>query len=103
MAKDENFDFLFKVLLVGDSAVGKSSLVLRFVDDVFEDDMSATIGILLYRNLTSLSTGLDFKVTFVRVGSTRVKLTIWDTGGQERFRTLTSSYYRGAQGVVLGA
>eukprot|EP00698_Gefionella_okellyi_P016711 TRINITY_DN479_c0_g1_i2.p1 TRINITY_DN479_c0_g1~~TRINITY_DN479_c0_g1_i2.p1 ORF type:complete len:201 (+),score=13.06 TRINITY_DN479_c0_g1_i2:43-645(+) len=81
-------DFLFKLLLVGDSAVGKSSLVLRFVDDTFEEDTAATIG-------------LDFKVTFLKLQKKRVKLTIWDTGGQERFRTLTSSYYRNAQGIIL--
>lgn len=80
----------FKLLLMGDSGVGKSSILLRFVEDRFlgEDIHAATIGV-------------DFKVKFMEVEDQRVKLTIWDTAGQERFRTLTSSYYRGAHGVVL--
>ncbi|KAJ2640980.1 Ras- protein Rab-18-B, partial [Coemansia sp. RSA 1694] len=80
----------FKILLVGDSNVGKSSILLRFTDDHFlpPEDTSATIGV-------------DFKVKMYDLGSKRYKLTIWDTAGQERFRTLTSSYYRGAQGVIL--
>ncbi|KAG0575357.1 hypothetical protein KC19_VG339400 [Ceratodon purpureus] len=82
-----DFDHLFKVLLVGDSGVGKSSLLLRFTADTF-DDLSPTIGV-------------DFKVKMMTLGGKRLKLTIWDTAGQERFRTLTSSYYRGAQGIIL--
>eukprot|EP01027_Heterolobosea_sp_BB2_P008070 GEZU01011984.1.p1 GENE.GEZU01011984.1~~GEZU01011984.1.p1 ORF type:complete len:201 (-),score=27.74 GEZU01011984.1:99-701(-) len=84
----ENYDHLFKLLLVGDSGVGKSSLLLRFTDGVFDEDKEATIGV-------------DFKVKFLNVKGKRIKLTIWDTAGQERFRTLTSQYYRGAQGVIL--
>eukprot|EP00873_Tetraselmis_striata_P009873 jgi/Tetstr1/430137/TSEL_019970.t1 len=83
----EDFDHLFKLLLVGDSGVGKSSLLFRFTNDSFED-LPPTIGV-------------DFKVKYLTLDGSRVKLTIWDTAGQERFRTLTSSYYRGAQGVVL--
>ncbi|KAJ3057521.1 hypothetical protein HK097_004043 [Rhizophlyctis rosea] len=80
----------FKLLLIGDSGTGKSSLLLRFTDDTWlqPDEVSATIGV-------------DFKVKSVDVDDKRYKLTIWDTAGQERFRTLTSSYYRGAQGVIL--
>jgi Ras-related protein Rab-18 len=83
----------FKILLIGDSGTGKSSLLLRFTDDTFlQDEMSATIGV-------------DFKVQYLDIpqddSSTKIKLTIWDTAGQERFRTLTSSYYRGAHGVIL--
>ncbi|XP_053121141.1 sperm axonemal maintenance protein CFAP97D1 isoform X2 [Hemicordylus capensis] len=77
-----------KLLLVGDSAVGKSSLLLRFTDDQFEPYRSPTIGV-------------DFKVKKTVVGDLPVQLAIWDTAGQERFRTLTPSYYRGAQGVIL--
>ncbi|EEC78328.1 hypothetical protein OsI_18064 [Oryza sativa Indica Group] len=78
-----DFDYLFKLLLIGDSGVGKSSLLLRFTSDAFED-LSPTIGV-------------DFKVKMVNTGGKKLKLAIWDTAGQERFRTLTSSYYRGAQ------
>ncbi|KAK6162983.1 hypothetical protein DH2020_002824 [Rehmannia glutinosa] len=82
------FDYLFKLLMIGDSGVGKSSLLLSFTSDAFEE-LSPTIGV-------------DFKVKHVTVGGKKLKLAIWDTAGQERFRTLTSSYYRGAQGVIMG-
>ena len=76
-----------KILIIGESSVGKSSLLLRFVDDKFDAEQPATIGV-------------DFKVKTVEIDGNRVKLAIWDTAGQERFRTLTPSYYRGAQGVI---
>ncbi|WVR06004.1 hypothetical protein IAU60_003032 [Kwoniella sp. DSM 27419] len=79
-----------KLLLIGDSSVGKSSLLLRFTDDEFlsDEETAATIGV-------------DFKVKSIELDGSKYKLSIWDTAGQERFRTLTSSYYRGAQGVIL--
>ncbi|GAA5845007.1 hypothetical protein JCM3766R1_004846 [Sporobolomyces carnicolor] len=79
-----------KLLVIGASSVGKSSLLLRFTDETFlsPEETSATIGV-------------DFKVKVVERRNKRWKLSIWDTAGQERFRTLTSSYYRGAQGVIL--
>ncbi|TNY21718.1 ras family-domain-containing protein [Rhodotorula diobovata] len=79
-----------KLLVIGASSVGKSSLLLRFTDETFlsPDETSATIGV-------------DFKVKVIERRNKRWKLSIWDTAGQERFRTLTSSYYRGAQGVIL--
>ncbi|XP_043720377.1 ras-related protein RABC1 [Telopea speciosissima] len=81
------FDYLFKLLLIGDSGVGKSSLLLSFTSDTFED-LSPTIGV-------------DFKVKLVTLRGKKLKLAIWDTAGQERFRTLTGSYYRGAQGIIM--
>ncbi|QRW09734.1 Ras-related protein Rab-18 [Ceratobasidium sp. AG-Ba] len=79
-----------KILLIGNSSVGKSSILLRFSDETWlsEDESSATIGV-------------DFRVTKMEVRGKKVKLSIWDTAGQERFRTITSSYYRGAQGIIL--
>ncbi|KAM6900250.1 ras-related protein Rab-18a [Xenentodon cancila] len=77
-----------KILIIGESGVGKSSLLLRFTDDTFDPEQSATIGV-------------DFKVKTICVDGNKAKLAIWDTAGQERFRTLTPSYYRGAQGVIL--
>ncbi|XP_069490506.1 ras-related protein Rab-18-like [Ambystoma mexicanum] len=77
-----------KLLMIGESGVGKSSLLLRFTDDTFDKQIGATIGV-------------DFKVKRLIVDGNQVKLAIWDTAGQERFRTLTPSYYRGAQGVIL--
>ncbi|NXM98907.1 RB18B protein, partial [Sylvia borin] len=77
-----------KLLMVGDSGVGKSSLLRRFTDGAFEPRLKPTVGI-------------DFKVKRMVLRGRAVQLAIWDTAGQERFRTLTPSYYRGAQGVVL--
>jgi len=79
-----------KLLLIGNSSVGKSSLLLRFSDKQWlpEDEASATIGV-------------DFRVHKMEVQGRKVKMSIWDTAGQERFRTITASYYRGAQGVIL--
>ncbi|GMI84753.1 ARABIDOPSIS THALIANA RAB GTPASE HOMOLOG C2A, RAB GTPase homolog C2A [Hibiscus trionum] len=82
-----SFDLSFKILLIGDSGVGKSSLLVSFISASAED-LAPTIGV-------------DFKIKLLTVGGKRLKLTIWDTAGQERFRTLTSSYYRGAQGIIL--
>jgi len=82
------YDHLFKILMVGDSGVGKSSLLLRFTDDTFSENFISTIGV-------------DFKIRTVNIDGKVVKMQIWDTAGQERFRTITSSYYRGAHGVIL--
>ncbi|XP_044969914.1 ras-related protein RABC2a-like isoform X3 [Hordeum vulgare subsp. vulgare] len=83
------YECSFKILLIGDSGVGKSSLLLSFVAAAnLDDDIAPTIGV-------------DFKIKFLTVGGKKLKLTIWDTAGQERFRTITSSYYRGAQGIIL--
>ena len=84
----DNYDFLYKLLMIGDSGVGKSSLLLRFASDQFEDSYMTTVG-------------LDFKIRTVEVDGKVVKLQMWDTAGQERFRTITSSYYRGAQGIIV--
>lgn len=79
----------FKLLIIGDSGVGKSSLLLRYVSDSFESKLAATIGV-------------DFKVKLITVpDGTVVKLSIWDTAGQERFRTLTPSVYRGSHGAIF--
>uniref|UniRef100_A0AAY4BDA0 small monomeric GTPase n=1 Tax=Denticeps clupeoides TaxID=299321 RepID=A0AAY4BDA0_9TELE len=85
---DDDVLTTLKILIIGESGVGKSSLLLRFTDDTFDPDQAATIGV-------------DFKVKTIAIDGNRAKLAIWDTAGQERFRTLTPSYYRGAQGVIL--
>jgi len=84
----EDFDILFKLLLIGDSGVGKSCILVRFVDNTFEEDQVCTIGV-------------DFKVKMMEVQDKKINLTIWDTAGQEKFRSLTSSYYRGTNGIIL--
>ncbi|KAL6503825.1 Ras-related protein RABD2a [Orobanche gracilis] len=81
-------DYLFKLLLIGDSGVGKSCLLLRFADDSYLDSYISTIGV-------------DFKIRTVEQDGKTIKLQIWDTAGQERFRTITSSYYRGAHGIII--
>ncbi|KAL2096543.1 hypothetical protein ACEWY4_008691 [Coilia grayii] len=81
-------DYLFKLLLIGDSGVGKSCLLLRFADDTYTESYISTIGV-------------DFKIRTIEMDGKTVKLQIWDTAGQERFRTITSSYYRGAHGIII--
>lgn len=79
---------IFKVLLVGDSGVGKSCLLLRYAEKHFRDNYVATIA-------------TDFRVPTLEVDGQQVQLQIWDTAGQERFRTITTAYYRGAQGILV--
>ncbi|XXG83622.1 hypothetical protein AAC387_Pa10g1335 [Persea americana] len=87
VSSSSSYDLSFKILLIGDSGVGKSSLLFSFISNAV-DDPAPTIGV-------------DFKIKQLTVAGKRLKLTIWDTAGQERFRTLTTSYYRGAQGIIL--
>ncbi|CAO1614809.1 unnamed protein product [Sympodiomycopsis kandeliae] len=83
-----HYDLLLKLLLIGDSGVGKSCLLLRFCDDAWTPSFITTIGI-------------DFKIRTIELDGKRIKLQIWDTAGQERFRTITTAYYRGAMGILL--
>lgn len=87
MAK-KTYDLLFKLLLIGDSGVGKTCVLFRFSDDAFNTTFISTIGI-------------DFKIKTVELQGKKIKLQIWDTAGQERFHTITTSYYRGAMGIML--
>ena len=82
------YDYLFKILLIGDSGAGKSCLLLRFADHTYTESYISTIGV-------------DFKIRTVEMDGKSIKLQIWDTAGQERFRTITSSYYRGAHGIII--
>uniref|UniRef100_A0A182X8H7 Ras-related protein Rab-3 n=1 Tax=Anopheles quadriannulatus TaxID=34691 RepID=A0A182X8H7_ANOQN len=87
-ASDQNFDYMFKLLIIGNSSVGKTSFLFRYADDSFTSAFVSTVGI-------------DFKVKTVFRHDKRVKLQIWDTAGQERYRTITTAYYRGAMGFIL--
>jgi len=88
MATTRTYDILIKLLLIGDSGVGKSCLLLRFCEDQFTPSFITTIGI-------------DFKIRTIDLDGKRVKLQVWDTAGQERFKTITTAYYRGAMGILL--
>ena len=85
---EQDYEFIFKVLLLGNSNVGKSSLFLRFVDDIWNDTFVPTIGV-------------DFKIKTFEIDSKKIKMQIWDTAGQERFKNIVASYYRGANGILL--
>jgi Ras-related protein Rab-8A len=86
--RGRNSDVVVKLLLVGDSGVGKTCLLLRFATDSFSPSFISTIGI-------------DFKIKSVTIGNVTAKVQIWDTAGQERFRTMTTSYFRGAMGIMV--
>jgi len=88
MAAEDSFDYLFKIVLVGDSAVGKSNLLSRFAWDEFDMDSKATIGV-------------EFAPKNLEIDGKVVKAEVWDTAGQERFRAVTSAYYHGAVGALL--
>lgn len=88
MSRDEEYDYLFKVVLIGDSGVGKSNLLSRFTRNEFNLESKSTIGV-------------EFATKSINVDGKVVKAQIWDTAGQERYRAITSAYYRGAVGALL--
>lgn len=85
---DENVDGIFKIILLGDSSVGKSTILTRYSMNVFNEDTSETIGI-------------DFKNVDITIKNQLYKLQIWDTAGQERFRSFLSTYFQGTHGIVI--
>ena len=85
---DNDYKFIFKVLLLGNTNVGKSALVLRFVDDICNDNFVPTIGV-------------DFSLKKLEIDQKKIKMQIWDNQGQERFKTVLPSYYRGVHGILL--
>ena len=87
-SSSSTYDYLFKIVLVGNSSVGKSSLILKFVENTFKEIFLPTIGI-------------DFKLKTLTINDKRIKLQIWDTAGQDRFKTVNKNYYRGAHGILL--
>ncbi|KAH8857319.1 Ras-related protein isoform 1 [Schistosoma japonicum] len=86
--KEEEYDYLFKIVLIGDSGVGKSNLLSRFTRDTFNLESKSTIGV-------------EFATRNVNIDGKVIKAQIWDTAGQERYRAITSAYYRGAVGALL--
>lgn len=85
---DDEYDYLFKVVLIGDSGVGKSNLLSRFTRNEFNLESKSTIGV-------------EFATKSIQADSKTIKAQIWDTAGQERYRAITSAYYRGAVGALL--
>mmetsp|Transcript_8170 Transcript_8170/g.12537 ORF Transcript_8170/g.12537 Transcript_8170/m.12537 type:complete len:206 (-) Transcript_8170:396-1013(-) len=83
-----SYAYLFKYIIIGDTGVGKSCLLLQFTDKRFQPVHDLTIGV-------------EFGARMINVEDKLVKLQIWDTAGQERFRTITSAYYRGADGIIM--
>ena len=83
-----DYDYLFKYLIIGNSGVGKSCLLIRFTDDKYEEGYVTTIGV-------------DFKIKTLIIEGKSVKLQIWDTAGQERFRNIVSTYYKGGHGIMM--
>lgn len=81
-------DALFKLLIIGDSGVGKSCFLLQFIDGNFKEDHNVTIGV-------------EYGSKTLKINSKYIKLQIWDTAGQESFRAITRSFYRNAHGVIL--
>jgi Ras-related protein Rab-1A len=88
MSSQLEYDYLFKYLIIGNSGVGKSCLLIRFTDDKFEEGYVTTIGV-------------DFKIKTLEIEGKSVKLQIWDTAGQERFRNIVSTYYKGGHGIMM--
>ncbi|XP_042011399.1 ras-related protein RABA5b-like [Salvia splendens] len=88
MAEESGEEYLFKIVVIGDSAVGKSNLLSRFTRDEFDHNSKATIGV-------------EFQTQVLEVDGKEVKAQVWDTAGQERFRAVTSAYYRGAVGALV--
>mmetsp|Transcript_2376 Transcript_2376/g.2437 ORF Transcript_2376/g.2437 Transcript_2376/m.2437 type:complete len:216 (-) Transcript_2376:46-693(-) len=84
----KDYDYIFKIVLIGDTSVGKSSLLVRFSDDQFSDTYVTTIGV-------------DFRFKTMIVKEKIVKVQIWDTAGQERYRSITNAYYRGAEAIII--
>ncbi|ELP90555.1 hypothetical protein EIN_019940 [Entamoeba invadens IP1] len=81
-------DYTFKVLIIGESGVGKTAVLERYCDNVFNESLLSTVGV-------------DFKAKYFTIDSKKIKVQLWDTAGQEKFRNITSSYYRGTHGCIV--
>ena len=88
ISKGKDYDYIFKIVLIGDTCVGKSCILVRFSDDVFVENYVTTIGV-------------DFRFKTMIVKNKIAKIQIWDTAGQERYRSITTAYYRGAASIII--
>ena len=82
------YDYLFKILIIGDSSVGKTSIMNRYTSEMYNDEHISTVGV-------------DFKIKLLKIDGFTIKLHIWDTAGQERFRAITKSYYKSADAFIF--
>jgi len=85
---EEDYDMIFKVVLIGDSGVGKSNLLSRYLKNEFSYDTKTTVGV-------------EFGAKKVEIDDFKIKVQIWDTAGQERYKSITNAYYKGAKGALL--
>lgn len=83
-----NYDYLFKAIIVGNSAVGKTNIVLRFTEGIYKSSHMSTIGV-------------DFKIKTMDVEDKKVRLQVWDTAGQCRFKNIVKTYFQGASGILF--
>ena len=88
MDDDENYDLIFKIVLIGDSGVGKTNILSRYISNEFSLTTQATVGV-------------EFGSKIIKRGEKLIKLQIWDTAGQERYKSITSAYYKGAKGALI--
>ena len=84
----ESYDLLFKLILIGDSSVGKSNILLKYLKNEFDQNSRATVGV-------------EFGTKNLMINNKKIKIQIWDTAGQERYRSITSAYYKGAKGALI--
>ena len=84
----ESYEQLYKIIIIGDSGVGKSNILGRYLHNEFKQDTKSTVGV-------------EFGSKKVKVGQNNIKLQIWDTAGQERYRSITSAYYKGSKGCFI--
>lgn len=87
-SNQEDFDLIFKMIIIGDSGVGKTNMLSRYLKDYFSFDTKSTVGV-------------EFGAKKVEVSGFKVKAQIWDTAGQERYRSITNTYYKGAKGALV--